>query len=295
MLKECGNGIPNGLEECDNGHHNSDTMRDACRTNCRRARCGDGVEDLGEECDMGSANSNMPNACRLDCQLPACGDGAVDAGEECDFGTLNSDTAADGCSTTCVWNRCRQVMVDSLVDYAKLLPEKCEKGFFTYVGSQTTPPCFEGVSWFVYEQFQTLSNEQLATIRSALRGANARPTQPLGTRAINYPTSDPQRCGNGIREGNEECDDPAGNSNDQPNRCRTNCKLPFCGDGVVDCGEQCDGGQVCNSDCTFGNAQKGNRTVVNMFFKDLIPYNYFCCNSEPNPRTCSPCLSCFKQ
>eukprot|EP01098_Paradermamoeba_levis_P006207 TRINITY_DN2582_c0_g1_i1.p1 TRINITY_DN2582_c0_g1~~TRINITY_DN2582_c0_g1_i1.p1 ORF type:complete len:839 (-),score=304.57 TRINITY_DN2582_c0_g1_i1:204-2720(-) len=296
MLKECGNGVPDGNEECDNGDLNSDSIKDACRSSCTKARCGDGVEDSGEECDLGAANANIPNNCRLNCALPYCGDGIVDTanGEICDFGLYNSDTVVDGCSTTCVPNQCRQVVTDASVDYAKLLPAPCEKGVFTYVGSQTTPPCSEGVSWFVYEQVQTLSTEQLRTLQAAV-GKNARPTQTLGTRAIGYPTNNPQRCGNGIREGDEECDDPAGNSNDQPNRCRTNCKLPSCGDGVADCGEQCDGGQVCNQDCTFGTAQKGNRTVVNMFFKDLIPYNYFCCNAQPKGRSCSPCASCFKQ
>ena len=26
-----------------------------------------------------------------------------------------------------------------------------------------------------------------------------------------------------------------------PNRCRKNCQLPVCGDGIVDSGEECDG------------------------------------------------------
>jgi len=294
--KECGNGVPDGAEQCDNGPLNSDAAKDACRSTCTRASCGDGVEDSGEECDLGDGNSNTPNSCRLTCALPFCGDGIVDPafGEVCDNGIYNSDTLVDGCSTTCVPNRCRQSISESTIDFAKLLPEKCEQGFYNYLGSDTTPPCSEGINWFVYGQAETISTEQLRFLRSAI-GSNARPTQPLGTRGISFPTQDPHRCGDGVRDGDEECDDPAGNSNDQPNRCRTNCKLPSCGDGVTDCGEQCDGGQTCNDDCTFGNAQKGNRTVVNMFFKDLIPYNYFCCNAQPNPRECSPCPGCFKQ
>src|SRR5262249_42599341 len=41
----CGNGTPEGAEECDEGAENSDTVPDACRTNCTRAGCGDGVID----------------------------------------------------------------------------------------------------------------------------------------------------------------------------------------------------------------------------------------------------------
>ena len=38
----CGNGEVEGLEECDEGEDNSDTVADACRTDCTLARCGDG-------------------------------------------------------------------------------------------------------------------------------------------------------------------------------------------------------------------------------------------------------------
>jgi hypothetical protein len=41
----CGNGVLDAGEECDDGPLNSDTTPDACRTNCRLAGCGDGVED----------------------------------------------------------------------------------------------------------------------------------------------------------------------------------------------------------------------------------------------------------
>ncbi len=47
----CGNGIVEPGEECDNGAANSDTVPDACRTNCKRAYCGDAVIDFDEECE----------------------------------------------------------------------------------------------------------------------------------------------------------------------------------------------------------------------------------------------------
>lgn len=56
-------------------------------------------------------------------------------------------------------------------------------------------------------------------------------------------------CGNGVTEPGEACDAGAGNSDIQPNACRTNCALPRCGDFVVDeqYGEYCDQGTA-NSD-----------------------------------------------
>jgi hypothetical protein len=70
----------------------------------------------------------------------------------------------------------------------------------------------------------------------------------------------PPHCGDGIvhADEGEECDDPEGNSDTEPNRCRTNCRLPWCGDGVADRGEDCDEGpgnsdsepDRCRTDCT---------------------------------------------
>ena len=60
--------------------------------------CGDGVVNIGEECDEGAANSNT-GACTIDCALAVCGDGLVHAGvEECDDG--NPDDT-DGCVADC--------------------------------------------------------------------------------------------------------------------------------------------------------------------------------------------------
>ncbi len=49
-------------------------------------------------------------------------------------------------------------------------------------------------------------------------------------------------CGNGRKEGLEECDRGQNNSDTKPDKCRTNCTLADCGDSVVDNGEQCDDG-----------------------------------------------------
>jgi cysteine-rich repeat protein len=62
-------------------------------------------------------------------------------------------------------------------------------------------------------------------------------------------------CGNGTVEFGEGCDNAVNNSNFQPDACRRNCQLPFCGDGVTDSNEACDDGNTvesdaCQSDCT---------------------------------------------
>lgn len=98
----CGNGIVESSEECDNGMMNSDTMPDACRSNCTNPSCGDGVTDpaSSETCDDGNFESG--DGCEPDCtDTPdaECGDGIVDAETEaCDDGNL---APGDGCSDTC--------------------------------------------------------------------------------------------------------------------------------------------------------------------------------------------------
>jgi cysteine-rich repeat protein len=69
------------------------------------------------------------------------------------------------------------------------------------------------------------------------------------------------RCGDGIvRRGVEGCDD--GNRVDDDS-CRNECKLPTCGDGVVQMGEQCDDlnlddGDACLTTCLLASCGDGH-------------------------------------
>jgi hypothetical protein len=63
--------------------------------------------------------------------------------------------------------------------------------------------------------------------------------------------ADAPYCGDGILDDGEECDDGAANSDTEPDACRTDCTLPYCGDGVIDDGEMCDDGPA-NSDTQPG-------------------------------------------
>jgi cysteine-rich repeat protein len=56
-------------------------------------------------------------------------------------------------------------------------------------------------------------------------------------------------CGDGAVDSNEACDAGALNSDSASDRCRTTCHVPSCGDGVVDTAEECDDGPQ-NSDTT---------------------------------------------
>ncbi|MAD60256.1 MAG: hypothetical protein CMH49_01920, partial [Myxococcales bacterium] len=54
-------------------------------------------------------------------------------------------------------------------------------------------------------------------------------------------------CGDGVIDDGEACDDGIDNSDVDPNACRTTCEFPSCGDGVIDDGEFCDDADA-NSD-----------------------------------------------
>lgn len=56
-------------------------------------------------------------------------------------------------------------------------------------------------------------------------------------------------CGDGVLHPQcEQCDAGTNNSDTNPDTCRTTCRLPGCGDGVVDGGEECDDGNTTSCD-----------------------------------------------
>ncbi len=143
---------------------------------------------------------------------PVCGDGIIQEGEECDDG--NTDDG-DGCSSDC--------------KIEHVLP-RCGDGII----NQITEECDYG---------------------SLLNG---KPCNPLYGKSCEYCSANCKLitltgpyCGDGVVQGpHEECDD--GNNIDGDG-CSANCQIEeedhYCGDGVVDEGEECDdgalNGQVC--------------------------------------------------
>ncbi|MBC7996025.1 MAG: carbonic anhydrase family protein [Rhizobacter sp.] len=69
----------------------------------------------------------------------------------------------------------------AMIDLNGLLP--AERGYFTYMGSLTTPPCSEGVLWMVMQTPVSISSEQIG-IFSRLYPMNARPIQSASGRLI---------------------------------------------------------------------------------------------------------------
>jgi carbonic anhydrase len=68
-------------------------------------------------------------------------------------------------------------------EFAEPVFPKLGSGAYHYVGSLTTPPCSEGVQWYVRRTFTSLSKQQIAEF-TAVYDHNNRPVQALNERAL---------------------------------------------------------------------------------------------------------------
>jgi len=73
------------------------------------------------------------------------------------------------------------VQAQTQLDLTQLLPEN--RGYYTYMGSITTPPCSEGVLWMVLRQPVPLTAQQISVF-ARLYPMNARPLQAGSGRLI---------------------------------------------------------------------------------------------------------------
>ncbi|MGI5864106.1 MAG: DUF4215 domain-containing protein [Myxococcales bacterium] len=126
LVPECGNGIIEPGETCEDDDGATPEAGDGCSETCqveqgyvcsevgvacRQIICGDSIKDEGEACDDGNgdAGDGCSDTCQVEtgyvcpnvgaaCREIVCGDGFQDEGEACD--DSNTDDG-DGCSSTC--------------------------------------------------------------------------------------------------------------------------------------------------------------------------------------------------
>jgi cysteine-rich repeat protein len=217
--------------------------------------CGDGVVQSGEECDDGNgdAGDGCDPACLMEpgwrcegepssCET-SCGDGIRDSWEECDGSDLGGQTCESiGGGYSGGELSCSP---DCRLDTFDCDLPSCGDGVLD-LGEE----CDEGVE--NSNQGRCLSNCRLAVCGDGLvwqgveecdEGAGNSDTEPDACRtSCQSPT-----CGDGVVDSGEECDEGAGRSDTEPDACRTSCDWASCGDGVLDSGEECDEGAA-NSD-----------------------------------------------
>lgn len=233
----CPNNIfePELFEQCDDGNYFDD---DGCTRLCEFS-----CED-DEECDdlndcNGKETCNENHACERGewaddgepcgsnkscfsglCLDDVCGDGVINEnlGEDCDDGNNIDD---DECS-----NRCT---------YGCTSDNDCSDG----------DPC-AGTTTCDKESHKcsgsTLDDETLCETTAIEDG--------WCMKHVCVPTD----CGNGVREGSEECD--RGRNNGAPgSSCSVSCKTVECGNGTVEGREECDDGEQVNMDSCDENCR----------------------------------------
>ena len=286
--EECGDGVEQTNEECDAGNDNSEDPDASCRTDCKDAGCGDSIVDDGEECDDGNDtdDDDCKNDCTepediavcercgdgctdspetSDCDtptptinisctfennvciktsLPFCGDGKKEGTEECDFGKANNtefSIATDGCAFDCTAVRglcdidadCAQDPGEDFLclgpvtqDTEIVLYKKDEGDLDNIVYTVNAGECY----------YEAAGCEKDACVAHKIYSCDC----PVVEEAI--------ICGDGTKEGAEECDD--GNNIDDDG-CSSSCFIDTpstcsaCGNTCV-MQPECGPGQSCN-------------------------------------------------
>jgi len=72
--------------------------------------------------------------------------------------------------------------ISTLVNAKEILPQSYD--YYRFNGSLTTPPCTEGVRWFVMKSIVSASKNQIEAFKKVMHGPNNRPVQPLNARVI---------------------------------------------------------------------------------------------------------------
>jgi cysteine-rich repeat protein len=272
-LITCGNGVVDAGEGCDDGAANGPGKR--CNAMCRTNVCGDGDPLIGvEACDDGAGGTPRDTAtCDSDCTRPACGDGHLNtaAGEVCDHG-VNNGKVGDACSTTCHLVACGNGVVEQ--------GEECDDGATNGAGQRCNAACklnvcgdgdtrigveqCDGGSGGVARDTATCDRDcTLAVCGDAY-------LNPVAGEECDHGVSNGQagdtcsatchvvRCGNGLVEQGEQCDDGNATNGDA---CENDCTLPRCGNGIVDGGEQCDDGNAIDTDACHNNCTAARHYV----------------------------------
>lgn len=235
---------------------------------CTQAKCGDSIvnnwatfagkavnyEGLSETCDKGDLNGKPGSGCSQTCSLEnaaLCGNSKIDPGETCDRGAQNGKPGV-ACTLSCQSLNlalCGNQILDSgeECDGTEGCSATCQReGSSPLCGNEQIDPGEE------CDSTQNCSSSCLRTEGVCGDGV----VQKLLGEQCEPSTHDPslvygcgqdcrhqsEFCGNSVLDIGEQCDDGALNNDSLPDRCRTNCSFSRCGDAILDSAEQCDDG-----------------------------------------------------
>lgn len=239
----CGDGItedPNEKgesEQCDDGAQNTDIACTPayggsctyCTTSCQEITingpyCGDGNQDPGEECDDG--NQDNTDACLNTCVNAMCNDGYVYAGlEECDDGnTSDNDTCLNNCEFATCGDGFIQTGVEECDDGNNENNDGCSAACLTeYCGDgilQTGEECEVGdtQSCTTVEGYAGIETCNVGSVSAVMSFSVS--TRPM---CVWNPCETKEFCGDGIKNGLEACDGSGGVTADQT--CLSDCTI----------------------------------------------------------------------
>ena len=72
--------------------------------------------------------------------------------------------------------------IANLIQPDQVMP--ISRNYYRFNGSLTTPPCSEGVRWYVMKKPISASKQQIEAFKQSMQGANNRPVQPLNARVV---------------------------------------------------------------------------------------------------------------
>ena len=262
----CGDGIVETGEDCDFGAGNGvgTGCEATCKFSCKKSPESCVTVDIctgtitcttvnvsgaaGQKCVTGAPPPDG-TACGTGgtctgglCKTALCGNGNVDPGEQCDFGASNA--AGSGCELDCQFS-CQSTPTDSCPspDPCSVAPQKCSP---VVVGGKSGQKC--------------AAQTPIAAC-GACGGGNICVGRVCKANA----------CGDQCVAGNETCDPPNGTT------CSATCTTIVCGDGKREGLEQCDDGQKppqnldgCDSTCKFEQDQRANSVKI------LFPASALC-------------------
>ncbi|EKD33493.1 MAG: hypothetical protein ACD_76C00017G0001, partial [uncultured bacterium] len=267
--ERCGNGVKETGEACDDAELNGTYGH--CSLSCDGIGpfyCGDGTLSGGEQCDYGiddggidngQYNANPQLSCSWDCKLPGahCGDAIINGGEQCDFtsekyaGALCSGGDSDGepCETDTDCPNEGSCGGATSTGVACEPARVCVSGAPEKIGTI----CFGDAACDSYPNFEGKCSVNLYPT-SRLRTCNQDVSDPANACKWNQQrwsfiscTAD-AFCGDGIKNGNEKCDDGNASDNDA---CTNSCEPNVCGDSKLFIGaESCDFGSGNGTPCT---------------------------------------------
>ncbi|MDD3896571.1 MAG: DUF4215 domain-containing protein, partial [Candidatus Peribacteraceae bacterium] len=264
-------------------------LDDESETETIPPQCGDGVVQEEEECDLGRFNglTNCTEACRI----LYCGDRVVSPylGEECEplreeYYATDPVTGGIIREARYIVQTCGGICEPPVCTEAGQCSGGCKRKFLPACteDSQTAPSTVRVTTTVPIPVTDVQREEPTSSIPSlpaasaddtvavheaapevqqntpeqVQEGTGAALTSPPAVFAQPSTAPDivqatPSRCGNGIVEAGEDCDD--GNYI-HFDACPNTCRSPVCGDGIREGMEECDDGNTdnadyCNNDC----------------------------------------------